>query len=62
MPTPPHDARVHFDGVAFCELSAGDCLRIVRSPMEVRLLHPEGHSYFAMLREKLHWSASMPRS
>lgn len=59
---PPHDARIHFDGVAFCDVSAGDSLRIVRSPMEVRLLHPEEHSYFAMLREKLHWSAGMPRS
>jgi len=22
----------------------------------VRLLHPAGHSYYHMLREKLHWS------
>ncbi|MDR1423378.1 MAG: NAD(+)/NADH kinase [Azoarcus sp.] len=58
---PPHDARIHFDGAAYCDGRAGDRLRIVRSPLEVRLLHPEGYSYFAMLREKLHWSASMSR-
>jgi hypothetical protein len=35
--------------------------RIVRSALEVRLLHPEGHGYFAMLREKLHWGAAVLR-
>ena len=24
----------------------------------LRLLHPQGYSYFAMLRQKLHWSAA----
>jgi NAD+ kinase len=59
---PPHDARIHFDGVAFCDVSAGDRLRIVRSPLEVRLLHPGGYSYFAMLREKLRWSDALSRT
>ncbi|MCL2161115.1 MAG: NAD(+)/NADH kinase [Betaproteobacteria bacterium] len=58
---PPHDARIHFDGVTYCDVHAGDRLRIVRSALEVRLLHPEGYGYFAMLREKLHWSAAMPQ-
>jgi NAD+ kinase len=58
---PPHDARIHFDGVTYCDGRAGDRLRIVRSPLEVRLLHPVGYSYFSMLREKLHWSAAMSR-
>ena len=58
---PPHDARIHFDGAAYCDGRAGDRLRIVRSPLAVRLLHPVGYSYFSMLREKLHWSAAMPR-
>ena len=26
-----------------------------------RFLHPEGHDYFAMLREKLHWSETPER-
>lgn len=56
----PHDARVHFDGHARFDARAGDCVRIVRSPHAIRLLHPESYSYFAMLREKLHWSA-VPR-
>ncbi|AVR88793.1 NAD kinase [Thauera aromatica] len=54
---PPQDARVHFDGQARFDLRAGDCVRVSRSPHSLRLLHPEGYSYFAMLREKLHWSA-----
>jgi len=58
---PPHDARIHFDGVNYCDVHAGDQLRIVRSALEVRLLHPEGYGYFAMLREKLHWNAAVPR-
>ena len=55
---PPHDARVHFDGQTRFDARAGDRVRVTRSPNVVRLLHPEGYSYFAMLREKLHWSAA----
>lgn len=54
---PPHEARVHFDGQARYDAAAGDCVRIGRSEHSVTLLHPPGYSYFAMLREKLHWSA-----
>ncbi len=54
----PHDARVHFDGQARFDMRAGDCVRLTRSPQSLRLLHPEGYSYFAMLRQKLHWSAT----
>jgi NAD+ kinase len=55
---PPHDARIHFDGVTHFDIRAGDRLHLARSPLDVRLLHPESYSYFAMLREKLHWSAA----
>ncbi|MBS0510981.1 MAG: NAD kinase [Proteobacteria bacterium] len=58
----PHDARVHFDGQARFDLRAGDCVRITRSPLALRLLHPVGYSYYAMLREKLHWSAAPRRN
>lgn len=54
---PPHDARVHFDGQARFDARAGDRVCITRSPHGIRVLHPERYSYFAMLREKLHWSA-----
>ncbi len=55
---PPHDARVHFDGQTRFDLRAGDCVRMTRSSRSLRLLHPKGYSYFAMLRQKLHWSAA----
>lgn len=55
---PPHDARVHFDGQTRFDLRAGDCVRLTRASRSVRLLHPRGYSYFAMLRQKLHWSAA----
>ncbi|MBI4986219.1 MAG: NAD kinase [Rhodocyclales bacterium] len=54
----PHDGRVHFDGQARFDARAGDCVRIGRSSHSITLLHPPGYSYFAMLREKLHWSAA----
>lgn len=53
----PYDGRVHFDGQARFDARAGDRVRISRSRHSVTLLHPPGYSYFAMLREKLHWSA-----
>ncbi|MDP1733070.1 MAG: NAD kinase [Sulfuritalea sp.] len=57
---PPHDARVHFDGQTRFDARAGDVVRLARSRYSLTLLHPPGYSYFAMLREKLHWS-STPR-
>jgi len=54
----PHDASVHFDGQERFDARAGDCIRVTRAEHSIRLLHPPGYSYFAMLREKLHWSAS----
>lgn len=58
----PHDAGIFFDGHERFDAQPGDRLSITRAPGNIRLLHPQGYSYFAMLREKLHWSAapSMP--
>jgi len=56
----PHDGRVHFDGQGRFDVRSGDILRVARSRHGITLLHPPGYSYFAMLREKLHWS-STPR-
>ena len=58
MLKPPHDARVHFDGQTRFDARAGDLVRVTRSSQSIQLLHPENYSYFSMLREKLHWSAS----
>lgn len=54
----PYEGRVHFDGQRHIDLQAGDSVRITRSARAVSLLHPPGYSYFAMLREKLHWNAT----
>jgi len=54
----PHDARIHFDGQQRFDARAGDAVRVKRSPLTITLLHPPGYSYFAMLREKLHWSST----
>jgi NAD+ kinase len=50
------DAQLHFDGQPQFELVAGDRVAISRSEHSIRFVHPPGYSYFAMLREKLHWS------
>lgn len=57
----PYDARVHFDGQSHFDARAGDTVQVTRSAHAVTLLHPPGYSYFAMLREKLHWSATPRR-
>lgn len=49
------DAVVHCDGQAHLPLHEGDRVLIRRAAHPVRLLHPEGHDHFAMLRQKLHW-------
>jgi len=52
-------AFANFDVQDHCELQLDD--RLVISPAEegIRLLHPIGHSYFAMLREKLRWGTKL---
>jgi NAD+ kinase len=55
------DAAVHCDGQAHFELTEGDRVVARRAPHRARFLHPESHDYFAMLREKLHWSETAER-
>ncbi|MBI2314247.1 MAG: NAD kinase [Betaproteobacteria bacterium] len=50
------DARVHFDSHSYFDLQADDRVEVRRCPHTVSLLHPVGHNYYAMLREKLGWS------
>jgi NAD+ kinase len=50
------DARVHFDGQVTLDLEKNDYVRLRRSDYTICFLHPPGYSYFAMLRQKLHWS------
>jgi len=49
------DAVAHCDGQAHFPLREGDRVVIRRAAYPVRLLHPEDHDHFAMLRQKLHW-------
>lgn len=52
------DALAHTDGQEHFPLQDGDRVCIGRAAYAARLLHPEGYDHFAMLREKLHWSAT----
>ncbi|MBP9712208.1 MAG: NAD kinase [Sterolibacterium sp.] len=56
-----YDARIHFDGQEYFDVRAGDQLCVERSRHAITLMHPPGYSYFAMLREKLHWSETARR-
>ncbi len=49
------DARLHFDGQMQCDLQEGDRVFVRRAEHSITFVHPPGYSYFAMLREKLHW-------
>ena len=51
-----NDARVHFDGQVTLDLQPGDIVRLRRSEYTICFLHPPSYSYFAMLRQRLHWS------
>jgi NAD+ kinase len=49
---------VHFDMQFNGRAKQGDQIRIKVAPNPIQLLHPARYDYFAMLRQKLHWSAS----
>ncbi|HEX4843313.1 MAG TPA: NAD(+)/NADH kinase [Limnobacter sp.] len=50
---------VHFDMQFNNRAKVGDQIRIKVSPNPIQLMHPARYDYFAMLRQKLHWSASL---
>lgn len=49
------EARVVLDGQQHANLDAGDRVLIKRQDPPARLLHPAGHDYYRLLRQKLHW-------
>jgi NAD+ kinase len=51
------DPRAHFDSHSHFELRDADRITVRRYPHDISLLHPVGHSYYAMLRQKLSWNA-----
>jgi NAD+ kinase len=54
-------AALHCDAQADFALVEGERVTVRRAPFAARFLHPENHDYFAMLREKLHWSETPER-
>jgi NAD+ kinase len=50
------DAQLQCDGQPQIELIESDRVTARRGPHTVKLVHPAGYDYYAMLREKLHWS------
>jgi NAD+ kinase len=46
------------DGQVGQSLEQGDCVKIMRSKQDVRVVQIPGHSYFSVLREKLTWRGS----
>jgi NAD+ kinase len=51
------EASASFDMQGFANLIPHDQVRMQRSPHRARFLHPRGWSYYATLRQKLHWHA-----
>jgi NAD+ kinase len=50
----PDQAQVTCDGQINLSLAAGDRV-LVRKHEPIHLIHPIGHDYYRLLREKLHW-------
>ena len=50
------NARVNFDVQSYFDLANDDVVQVRAHAKPLRLLHPHGYSYFAMLRTKLHWN------
>ncbi len=50
------NARVNFDVQSYFDPRPDDIVRVQADPHGVLLLHPEGYSYYGMLRSKLHWN------
>ncbi len=51
------EISANFDMQSFTALQLGDRISIERAPTTSRFIHPVGYSYFATLRQKLHWNA-----
>jgi len=50
------NARVNFDVQSYFDPETEDVVAVCGHPNRLKLLHPVGHSYYAMLRSKLHWA------
>lgn len=50
------DIYVTFDGQTGVSMADRDHLRVTRAPLALRLLKPQGRSYYGVLRQKLRWA------
>lgn len=48
-------ASIQVDGLPCMDLMLGDKVQIKRHKNTFTLLHPAGHSHYAVLRDRLHW-------
>lgn len=53
------DVLLSVDGQLSHTLAEGDSFVVRRSDASVRFIHLPGHSYFSVLRQKLHWRGSV---
>jgi NAD+ kinase len=53
------DLRVRLDSHTDFDLQANDKIVVTGHPQRALLLHPEGHSYYHTLREKLLWNQTL---
>jgi NAD+ kinase len=52
------NALVTCDHIEIPKVLISDKIVIKREPQPIRILHPEGHDFFQILRNKLNWSSS----
>ena len=55
-------AQVTSDGQHTQLLTAGDRVRIRRAATGVTFIHPHGHDYYRILRNKLYWGPALPQA
>jgi NAD+ kinase len=54
------NALVTCDHIEIPDVLISDTILIKKYPKPVRILHPEGHDFFQILRSKLNWSGGNP--
>lgn len=51
--------KISCDGQVHLELALGDEIHMQKHPSPLRLIHPKGYNYFALLRQKLGWNTHL---
>ncbi|MDA1343208.1 MAG: NAD(+) kinase [Proteobacteria bacterium] len=54
------NALVTCDHIEIPDVLISDKILITKYPKPIRILHPEGHDFFQILRSKLNWSGGYP--